>query len=138
MLGSQHRSAKARCVAALLLGLSLAGCKHGRPENVPVDSVYVDGPWAEGWWQHCSYLATQDVDHCQIFNWRGGTIWDEEFSPYDGGAAAKESELTVDNHSRLAGPQYVCLKNGRILLPKSDFENQKHFIDWRTGKSKTP
>jgi len=137
MPGRQHRYAVALCVGVLLSCLSLAGCKHARPENVPVDSVYVDAPWAEGWWQHCSYLATQAIDHCQTFNWGGGTIKDEEFIPYDGGTAAKESELTIDNGARLAGPYIVCLKNGRILIPKSDFENQKRFIDWMTGKSKT-
>jgi hypothetical protein len=137
MPGRRHRYAEALCVGVLLSGLSLAGCKHARPENVPVDSVYVNGANGEGWWQHCSYLATQDVDHCWIFNWRGGVIEDEEFIPYDGGTAAKESELTIDNDSRLAGPYIICLKNGRILIPKSNFENQKEFIDRMTGKSKT-
>jgi len=124
-------------VGTLLSGFVLTGCRHPRPSNVPVDSVYVNAANDDGWWQHCSYDGGRDVDHCQIYNWGGGVIWDEVFLPYDGGDAAKESELTIDNETRLAGPQYVCLKNGRILIPKSGFENQKRFLDWVTGKSKT-
>jgi hypothetical protein len=121
----------------LLLSLSLTACQHPRPQNVPIDSVYVNGIKGDGWWQHCSYDGPRDVDYCQIYNWGGGIIWDEVFLPYDGGAAAKRSELIIDNQNRLAGPQYVCLKNGRILIPNSDFENQRRFLDRRTGKSQT-
>jgi hypothetical protein len=123
--------------AALLLSLVLIGCQHPRPQNVPIDSVYVNGANGDGWWQHCSYDATREVDYCQIYNWGGGIIWNEVSLPYDGGAAAKQSELLIDSKNRLAGPQYVCLKNGRILIPKSEFENQKRFLDFMTGKSKT-
>jgi hypothetical protein len=124
-------------VGALLSVIGLAGCRHARPRNAPVDSVYVNGPFGEGWWQHCSYLAPNDVDRCQIYNWGGGVIWDEVFVPYDGESAVREPGLTIDNETRFAGPQYVCLKNGRILIPKSHFEDTKRFLDWRTGKSKT-
>jgi len=99
--------------------------------------VYVNAANGDGWWQHCTYDGSRDVDHCQIYNWGGRVIWNEAFLPYDGGIAARDSELVIDNKNRLAGPQYVCLKNGRILIPKTDFDNQKRFLDWATGKSKT-
>ncbi len=123
--------------ALLFLTLYVTGCRHARPQNVPIDSVYVNAAYGDGWWQHCSYDGTQDVDRCQIYNWGGGVIWDEVFLPYDGGAAARVPELLIDNKNRLAGPQYVCLTNGRILIPKSDFENQREYLDRRTGKLET-
>lgn len=67
----------------------------------------------------------------------GEILSDEVFLPYDGGKAAEETELKIVSDSGLAGPQYVCLKNGRILIPESHFEQQRRFIDWATGKSKT-
>ena len=91
-----------------------------------------------GWWERCSYEPKEDVNHCQIFNAGGRVLWDEVFLPYDGGKAAKDSELKIVSDSDIAGPQYVCLTNGRILIPKSDFENQKRAIDFwvktRSGK----
>ena len=107
------------------------------PKNIPADSTFVNGG-EDHWWERCSYDSKEDVDDCQILNSGGGVIWNEVFLPYDGGKAAKKAELSVDGESRLVGPQYVCLKNGRILIPRSGFENQKEFLDRRMGQSKTP
>jgi hypothetical protein len=110
--------------------------ERSRPRNVSKDAIHVGG--AVGWWEWCSYDPKEDMDHCQIFNRGGGVIWNEVFLPYDGGKAAKGPELQVDGESRIVGPQYVCLKNGRILIPKSGFENQKAFLDRTYGQSKIP
>lgn len=113
------------------------GCMNSRPKNVPKDAVPIPAGYGDAWLQRCSYDQMNDVDHCQIFNAGGATLEDETFLPYDGGKAAKDSELRIDRDNRLAGPYIICLKNGRILIPKSDFENQKRFIDFGAGKSKT-
>ena len=118
------------CTVALFSSLGLGGCKRVRPANAPRDSVYVEGGEA-GWWQHCSYDPSQDIDHCQVFNLGGAVLYDEVFLPYDGGTAAKASELNIDGSSNLSGPNIVCLKNSRILIPKSNFERLKLFIDSR-------
>ena len=99
-----------------------------RPNNVPPDSVYVVGAYV-GRWERCSYEPNEDANHCQIFNAGGNVLSDERFLPYDGGKAAKDSELKIVSNSDITGPQYVCLANGRILIPKSHFENQKRAID---------
>jgi hypothetical protein len=136
MARQRHRSAMVLSIAALIPFLGIEGCKPARPSNVPENSVYAVGANV-GWWQRCSFEPKQDIDHCQIFNVGGDIISDEVFLPYDGGDAAKQSELEIVSNSKLAGPQYVCLKNGRILIPKSTFEGQKRYLDWATGKSKT-
>jgi hypothetical protein len=108
-----------------------------KPSNVPSDAVRVPQIYGEAWWQRCSYSQKDDADRCQVFNNGGGTIINGVFLPYDGGEAAKQPELEIDGNARLAGPYIVCLKNGRILIPQSDFQNQRRFIDFATGRSKT-
>jgi hypothetical protein len=117
-------------------GIGLVACRPARPSNVPADSVYVVGPKV-GWWQRCWYDPKEDVDYCQSFNQVGVVLLNEVFLPYDGGKAARQSELEILTDTDLTGPDYVCLKNGRILVPKSHFEQIKRFLDWSTGKSKT-
>lgn len=117
-------------IFVLFSGSWLEGCRRPRPNNIPRDSVYVEGGEA-GWWQHCSYDPNQDADYCQIFNLSGEIIEDEIFLPDDGGRAAKASELDINGNALFSGPYIVCLRNGRILIPKSDFDNQKRGIDSR-------
>jgi uncharacterized protein YceK len=117
------------CIAILISGLGLDGCKRERPNNIPRDSVYVEGGEA-GWWQHCSYDLNQDTNYCQIYNLGGETLYDEIFLPYDGGKAVKVSDLNIDGYSIPTGPNYVHLKNGRILIPKSIFERESKFLDY--------
>jgi len=122
-------------IYSIALSIALTGCEPARPRGVPEGAVLVNGP-DEHWWQWCSYDQKDDSDHCEIFNGGGDVIWNEVFLPYDGGKAASESELKIDSDTSLKSFQYVCLKNGRILIPKSGFENQKEFLDRRTGGSK--
>jgi len=129
--------AKLLGITFLALGFPLVGCEPARPNNIPQDSVLVTGA-DEHWWERCSYDQKENLDHCQIFNAGGDVIWNEAFLPYDGGKAANETDLMIDSNARLKSWQFVCLKNGRILLPKSQFEKFKEFLDRRTGKSRTP
>jgi hypothetical protein len=115
-------------MAVLFTFIGSDGCRRERPNNIPTDSVYVEGGKA-CWWQRCSYDPNQDSDHCQIFNMGGDIIYDEVFLPYDGEKAPKANELEIDGFSIPRGPDYVHLKNGRILIPKSQFEQQRQFLD---------
>jgi hypothetical protein len=123
-------------VASFFFGLALEGCSPARPRNVPLDAVHVRGGDSD-WWERCSYNQADDIDHCQTFNAGGVTLEDEPYLPYDGDKAANESDLKIDANARLRGPYIICLQNGRILIPTSDFENQKRFLDFATGKSKS-
>lgn len=107
---------------------SLNGCKPARPSDVPDDATWISGGKTD-WWAKCSYDRNQGLDKCQTFNAGGRIIEDETYLPYDGGKPAPPSELVIDPSARLAGPYIICLKNGRILLPKSDFVSQKKFVD---------
>jgi len=117
-------------IAVLISSFWMEGCKsaRSRPNNIPRDSVYIEGGEFY-WWAHCSYDPNQDADYCQTFNSGGDILEDGIFLPYDGGKAAKKSELDIDGSSHFSGPYTVGLKNGRILITKSDFDNQKRGID---------
>lgn len=124
------------CVVFVAFLITLAGCNPTRPKNVPQDAILVTGS-DEHWWEWCSYDVKDNVDHCTIFNGEGAILWNEIFLPYDGGKAATQAELLIDNEASFKSWQYVCLKNGRILIPQSGFQTQKRYLDWATGKSKT-
>jgi hypothetical protein len=112
----------------VLFGILLSGCGPTRPNNVPVDAIWVPGGKTV-WWERCSYDPKQDLDKCQTFNEGGLTLEDEPYLAYDGGRPALQSELVIDPDAALAGPYVICLKNGRILLPQSHFASNRKFVD---------
>jgi len=60
-------------------------------------------------------------------------MYDETFLPYDQ-EPLSENELNIEPGARLSGPDRIFLRNGRLLLPKSRFEEQKRFFDRIYGK----
>jgi len=111
--------------------------EYRRPANVPADATLVDQA-KSGLWERCAYDPQQTVNRCEIYNWPGGVLYNEEFLPYDGGNPVQPGELKIPKYSPLAGPDVICLKNGRILLPKSGFDRAKKQLDWITGKRSSP
>src|SRR5579862_3851107 len=107
----------------------ICGCQPERPVGVPADSSYMVGGKETWWWERCFYDSTHNVDRCQSFNKNGLVLEDEVYLPFDGGKPALPSELVIDPGAKLTGPYVICLKNGRILLPQSDFANQMRFVD---------
>lgn len=88
-----------------------------RPPNVPKDSVFVEWPKG-GVWEHCVYVASEDADKCQMFNWGGGVISDGVYLPYDGGPSVKGDQLRIRRGVSPIMGNAICLENGRALLPK--------------------
>lgn len=48
---------------------------------MPAHAVYVKGALG-GWWQYCTDQSVSTENHCAIYNWRGGKIYDERFLPF--------------------------------------------------------
>ncbi len=131
---------------AVLLALAACSCnlsdqpvflKYRRPANVPSGATLVDQPKG-GLWERCVFDAGTHTDRCQIYNWRGGLLYDEAFLAYDGGGAVAQADLKIPGYSALSGPDRVCLANGRILIPESRYEEVKRHLDWATGKRNQP
>jgi hypothetical protein len=96
------------------------------PTNVPKTAFLVPN-WSGGWFQQCAYDAVSQTDHCRIWNFRGLILYNEQFVPYDAGAAAPTDQLVIVD--RGSGPDRVTLKNGRILIPKSREADLRRFLD---------
>ncbi len=135
-------------VLALTALLALGACscnlsdqpmflKYRRPANVPSDAALVDQAKG-GLWQHCIYDAGANADRCQIYNWRGGLLYDEVFLAYDGRGVVAQGDLKIPGYASLSGPDRICLANGRILIPKSRYDEVKRHLDWATGKRAQP
>lgn len=64
---------------------------------------------------------------CQVFNAEGLIIYDEPFRPYDLGPVIATKDLVIDpEHSDITR---IYLRNGRVLLPSSDFDRHKALLD---------
>jgi hypothetical protein len=63
---------------------------------------------------------------------------DEEFLPYDGGTQPTGEELKIATYPLFPGPDRIFLINGRVLLPRSRFDELKKFVDWLNGKVVKP
>ena len=107
--------------------------EYRRPPNVPIDAVLVQLAKG-GVWQHCGVESTTGKNRCQIFNWKGGLLYDETFLPYDQGPTVGLSDLKIPKYVPAVGPDWVCLENGRILLPESRFDQLKAFLERTTPK----
>lgn len=139
-----NRSVLATLVVICLI---ISGCKllenqpflleHRRPANVPNDAAFVNQPKG-GLWQRCVTETGNNAVRCQIYNWGGGLLYDETFVPYDGEGAVLQAELKIPRYAPLSGPDRVCLQNGKILIPKSRYDEVKRHLDWATGKRPQP
>jgi hypothetical protein len=130
----------------VLLALATSSCnlsdqpiflKYRRPANVPSDATLVDQAKG-GIWQRCILDTRATANRCQIYNWRGGLLYDEVFLAYDGGGIVVQADLKIPGYTALSGPDRVCLANGRILIPKSRYDDVKRYLDWATGKRAQP
>lgn len=107
--------------------------EYRRPTNVAANAVLVQLAKG-GVWQRCWVDSATRKNRCQIFNWKGGLLYDETFLPYDQGSTVGLSDLRIPKYVPAVGPDWVCLENGRILLPESRFEQLKAFLDRTTPK----
>lgn len=98
-----------------------------RTENVPANAAFVKGS-KTGWWQSCAKTKSGSIT-CRVISVAGQSLLDEEFLPYDGGPLPTTPELVLDPNNRYSSAYRVCLKNGRILLPKSMYQESKKLLD---------
>ena len=121
--------------------MRVMGCavnhESSRPPNVSGNAVLVRGAKV-GWWQSCSIDNAERKVHCTIWNAGGHVLYEDVFVPYDEGPAPTASELQIPTDPKYPGPDRICLHNGRILIPQSEFSRLKRFFDWATGKRAAP
>jgi len=121
----------------MLLAVVSCGCvgerPPARPSVVAADAVAVAGSKTV-WWQQCTVAEADGSARCRIWNAGGLVLYDEIFLPYDERAQLTKAELTIAPEPTFPGPDRIWLSNGRVLLPKSRFEDLKKFVDWLKSK----
>jgi hypothetical protein len=104
--------------------LCLFGCSEPkRPTGVTPGATRVEGA-KTGYWQTCSIGQGPRV-HCTVWNDAGTVLKDETYLPLDEGPTPQEADLQIRAGEICSGPYQVCLTNGRILLPESQFDQLK-------------
>lgn len=96
------------------------------PPNVP-KSAFLVPHWSGGWYQECQFDPDTKKNYCQIWNFGGLTLYDEEFVPYDAGPPVPPDQLSIVDRS--SGPDRVTLASGRILIPKSREADLRKLLD---------
>lgn len=135
-IGRRFRSLTITLVAAVAVvaTVMIVGLGQGdraqnpkRPSNVPNGAVAVSIPKSNYLWKYCWYEPADTHDHCRVFNGNGLIVVDDIFDPYDGGPPVQSPELRMDG--RRSFGDWVWLENGRILLPRSNFDQVKKLLD---------
>ena len=107
---------------------------HPVPRSVPAGAVEIPMIAKSHGWAMCSIEGSQA--RCRVFNQKGETITDDVFLPFDGGVAPSAAELTIEPFE--TSPDYVRLKNGRLLLPRTNFAEHKAFAERMLAPPTTP
>lgn len=119
---------RAIAVCAAILFVHACADTRTRPPAVSHAAVWVEGgKW--GYWQQCEVMDSRI--RCTIWNEGGKALLDEEFRPFDGGVLPTSTDLQLRRGGACTGPYQVCLKNGRILLPVSRYDELKAFLEGR-------
>jgi hypothetical protein len=120
---------KTGLASSLAVILCFIGCSEPkRPVEATADATRVEGA-KTGYWQICSSQRTRV--HCTVWNDSGTVLKDETYLPFDKGPTPQEADLKIRPGqicSGRSGPYEVCLINGRILLPESQFDQIKNFL----------
>ncbi|MEW5977250.1 MAG: hypothetical protein AB1898_15780 [Acidobacteriota bacterium] len=115
-------------VAAIAVGWMILDAHRGelvgRPHAVDDGAVMVRGKF----WQQCFLEDEGARVRCYIWTRRGDLVFDDVFLPFDDGPTPDAADLSISQHNR--NPErLVFLENGRILLPRSRFEEMKAFVE---------
>ena len=123
-------------VTTMLFMLQAAAAEDtARPRNVPSDAVFVKFDKGAVW-QRCGIEPATSFVRCQIFSEKGQTQHDESFFQYDEGPTLEPSEIVIARNDPDAGPDWICLENGRILMPGSRYDYVRSVLDKKLPKER--
>jgi hypothetical protein len=109
-----------------------------RPANIPGAAILTPGGKVGGWWHYCEFDKNDDHTHCTIWNKVGLVLYEGVFLPLDRKPLGAD-ELKVEYNERWGdNAQFICLGNGRILVPASDFDRLSQVADSLNGKRPSP
>lgn len=134
MSGLSAENAARWYVGWLVLGFLLAsaacsttGSTGGvRPKSVRADAIYIPGINGTAIWQQCSSPKVSGRLRCQIFNGKGEVFRDDDFVPYTGSLPGTRTDVRIVPRG---GTEWIELADGTILIPSSQIERVKHYLD---------
>lgn len=117
-----------------------------RPTNISASGIFIERgsvPFklsTQGDWLDCWQDMRTDTDRCRLTDEKGNLKFEGIFLSYQTKAGVSESELKIDatrtgnlwigvTAASMSLP-IVFLQNGTILLPQSDYEKAKKFVDF--------
>lgn len=103
-----------------------------RPEHIPANAIYIQGPNGHGLWEACSFQGA-DIN-CIIANVSGAVLHEGKFIPYRGAPPANSDELVITQKS---GDGWVSLSNGTYLIPAEHNEASRRYLDFMVGNAKS-
>jgi hypothetical protein len=107
-----------------------------RPRNVPKEAFYV--PVVKGYWYvQCWLDHDVNVNRCRVYHSDGTLLLEDVYLPYEGIGPVPADRLRITHQTGTNGPRIVYLRSGEILISRSDYENQKRFLDWTRGKRRS-
>jgi hypothetical protein len=124
-----------RMLATVGLLLYGVGCTQSPPAGVPANAIRVSSFGRRGGWAHCWLDHRENVNRCRIYNASGERLLplndkndpDDVYLKYEGSGPVPEAQLQI--YPELTGPIVVWLQNGVILIPRSDYDVQKRYLD---------
>lgn len=128
----------------VFLALWLMGRPPRRPPNLSNNALYIEKgvvPFklssVPGNWLDCWVDQSQQLDHCRLSDERGITEFEDVFATCENKSDIPQGELIFDK--RLTGDTWVgsyekhidvpviYLQNGKVLLPKSAYQESRKF-----------
>jgi hypothetical protein len=103
-----------------------------RPSGIPSDATYIQGPDGKGDWEWCRF-NDQNV-YCSIRTVSGLVLREGIFITYLGTAPNKSEDLKITQKS---GDSWISLANGSYLIPQTDNEGSKRYLDFMVGNAKS-
>lgn len=122
-------------VVAVLRKTSSTPSKHA-PNGIYIETGVVPFKLRStpGTWVGCWYDSTDRSDHCRITDENGKLEYEDIFLPYKGQGPIPQTALIFDSQrtghlwtgsEKGISVPVIYLTDGRILLPKTDFEEIK-------------
>jgi hypothetical protein len=103
-----------------------------RPSGISADATYIQGPDGKGTWEWCR-LDEQNT-YCSIRTVGGLILREGRFITYLGPPPTRPEDLQITQRS---GDSWISLTNGSYLIPETDNEGTKRYLDFMAGKAKS-
>ena len=102
-----------------------------RPSGIAADATYIQGSDGKGTWDECHFQG-QEI-FCSIRSVSGVVFEDEAFVAYSGSSPKSLDGIQI---TQASGDSWISLANGIYLIPETNNEGARRYLDFMSGKTK--